>query len=158
MSIQSRFQRHYPGPFDYYAGSDGVDDTFEIHCLTSGEFVIAYHYWEAREEAERTIEIITALLNDSLGGNTAHHLQHISPNRRRQFVQNHPGPYFVKILYCEMEGILFGVTCRNTGKLVVSTNSRVSVIRSCTIARHIAALLNQTLANQELSATFATVG
>lgn len=45
-----RFTSLFPGPFDVRPNREGVDDTFEIYCLTTESVVTRNHYWEAEEE------------------------------------------------------------------------------------------------------------
>jgi hypothetical protein len=43
-----RFLARYPGPYAYVSGRDGVDDTFDVICLTTERHIASSHYWYDR--------------------------------------------------------------------------------------------------------------
>lgn len=61
-SVFQSFLEQFPGPYSFQAGSCGVDDTFDVFCETSGEFIIASHYWEEKQAAKDDATIITLAL------------------------------------------------------------------------------------------------
>lgn len=55
----SRREKH----FAYRPGQDGVDETFDIYCIHTGEEVASFHFWEERERCRRSARQLTAALN-----------------------------------------------------------------------------------------------
>ena len=51
------------GPFTYRRSTDGCDETFDVVSESTGEFVTAFHFWEAEEECESRARWVAAALN-----------------------------------------------------------------------------------------------
>ncbi|TWT35231.1 hypothetical protein KOR34_01190 [Posidoniimonas corsicana] len=153
--VSTLFHRSFPGPFDYFPSHDGVDETFELTCLTTDDFVIATHFWDEREWAETRIAVVAAVLNDSLGGEDEDFLAALNPQTLAHFRDQLPGPYFVKVEYCDYMGIQFCVNCRTSGETVIHTTQRYSALTACTVARNIAAVLNSAFLDDLIPAAIA---
>lgn len=57
------FFKDYPGPFDYAPDTNGVDRTFDVFGLKTGEYVTSASYCDEREWAEITAATLAAALN-----------------------------------------------------------------------------------------------
>ena len=51
------------GPYTYRRSTDGCDETIDVLSRTTGEHVVAVHFWEAEDEANAKAQWITASLN-----------------------------------------------------------------------------------------------
>lgn len=51
------------GPFTYRRSSDGCDETFDVVAVPTGEFVVAFHFWEEEERSEARARWLAAALN-----------------------------------------------------------------------------------------------
>ena len=45
-SISSAFRKLFPGPYDYFASTDGVDDTFVVSCQLTKKVIATVYYWD----------------------------------------------------------------------------------------------------------------
>ena len=52
-----------PKSFDYYPGTDGVDETFDIICHDTNQVVASFHFWTRREQCRRAARQLVAALN-----------------------------------------------------------------------------------------------
>ena len=98
--IKNFFEK-YPGPFSYYPGSSGVDETFDVVCTTTDSHIIASHYWEAKAAAELTAQSVAFALNMLSAGEALHW----STDRLLESVtwlhSKFPGPYSTQFVECE---------------------------------------------------------
>ena len=60
---QMRFKKRFPGPFTYQRGVDGVDETFDTFCVTSGNHLVSTYFWDAVELRENISAVVTAALS-----------------------------------------------------------------------------------------------
>ena len=140
LSIKWEFSHQFPGPFDYRAGRDGVDNTFDVFCLTTDQWIISTHYWEERLQAELVARIVSNALNFvalDLDRDTipSHLLRDLA-----QFQEEFLGPYVARREHCGYYGPLIEIACESTDACVLFAPAGPSVRMIC---RHVARCLNQ---------------
>lgn len=113
----NKFKSRFPGPFNSFPGSDGVDDTFDIICLTSDERVASVQYWDEVENALLISRVVSAALNAwQLTWDINHEL---AAEHLRDFRQSYPGPYACKKSECEYYGPIYFVYCEQTNSEIM---------------------------------------
>ena len=117
MSIfaNSRFKRRFPGPYDIRPSRDGVDDTFDIYCLETNEYIAATRYWDERERAYAAAYAIATALNVYI------HDLYLAEHRplMQQFYTFFPGPYRLTHGRCRFSSY-HSIECKTTGDDVIT--------------------------------------
>lgn len=102
----------FPGPFAYKAGTNGVDKTFDVYCVSTGQTIVSSTYWHEREPAEVIAFAITHALN-----------RHFYPLRSLtkrysklmlwMFPNWYPRPYKTQIVKHSSDHYEIGLACIN---------------------------------------------
>lgn len=90
------FLLKYPGPYSCHPGRDGVDETFEIYCDATHQYIYAAHYWEAKAEAKREALAVMLALEFVRRGFRLGQVEDVEmakPPEVREFLAKHPAPY-----------------------------------------------------------------
>ncbi|MFK7818105.1 MAG: hypothetical protein AB8G99_05270 [Planctomycetaceae bacterium] len=135
---QIRFLKRFPGPYAYSRGVDGVDETFDTHCVTTGNHLISTYFWEAEKLREEVSVIVTAALNrqaDWHGFIPSSFPQHWKSFRRR-----YPGPFAIGRDCCPGRGDFLDVYCTKSGESIIQSYGLDT--ESKLIANQIVAALN----------------
>ena len=131
-----------PGPFACFAGRDGVDETFDVFCLTTEDHVVSTYFWEAREACRVVTEVVTFALNRFAG----HDIDDSFDSKDIvNFRHEYSGPYSIRKNRCEGRGPCFEVYCRSTNRGIVDRYGRSRFDRQ--IAKAIARSLNRLLSS-----------
>jgi hypothetical protein len=134
-----RFRVRFPGPYHYAPGRDGVDETFDVYCLTSEQHLCSFYYWFERQRAELEARLITVALNLPLLGEI--YPCGITPDEISAFCQRYAGPYVSRRSHCEYRGPGYEVADRSGDDPVVFVPGRNRQTRLVT--RQIASALNR---------------
>ena len=137
----AQFFQQYPGPFEYYLGSDGVDATFDVECMTADSHIISAHYWEEKVDAELVANCVTFALNMmSLGEDREWRTEELSSSVR-QFQEAYPGPFGT--IRCEGQYTAANnVICLSTRQTVIADGRRGLDKEGLTVINTVAAALN----------------
>lgn len=130
------FRKLFPGPFNYRRDEDGVDETYDIYCSTTGKHVISTYFWVDSLALELEIQVICAALNHPLKFNNKPMLD-IHERDRLLYFGFCPGPFTISPCHCDMRG---------SGWDVVSESKQYSVITSYETPQ-IAQLIAQSIAD-----------
>ena len=115
--LSKKFGKRFPGPFGYRPGEDGVDDTFDVSCMTTGEHIVSTYYWEEREHAELVAKVVTACLE--IRRDEEHPLCSVSFDEGYRFLQLYPGKIIVTPDECEGKGPFLDVKCSYNDSSIV---------------------------------------
>ena len=141
MLLKRQFQKRYPGPFTYLEGRDGVDDTFDVLCLTSGQHLASTYYWKNRETALMHAATVSFALNAYLfDDDTALSLDEIG--LLQQFLCQYPGPYRSQREFCDYRGPGYSTVSSPTGEHLISVYGGYFHRQTRSIARTITKALN----------------
>jgi hypothetical protein len=141
-----RFLARYPGPYTYVAGRDGVDDTFDVICLTTERHIASTFYWDDRLPCELIARVVTEALNAMLARDAGENEPFSPPLSDRElaaFRGMHPGPYHTAPDHCEYRGNIESVDCVTSDDSVISVYDREFRGQARLVTRQIAAALNQ---------------
>lgn len=138
------FLSRFPGPYCYQAGRDGVDDTFDIICLKSGQHIAATYYWSERRACELIAHIVCHALNamhvesDDYSPFTD---EQVTECERQMFCGMHRPPFASREFHCEYRGFGNEVFCvRNEASVICIYETDAAMI-----ADQIATSLNELL-------------
>ena len=65
--LLTKIARHYYGPYEIVAGTDGCDKTFDIYCMTTQTYLLSVAYWEDEQWALSEAKAIVAFMNSQSG-------------------------------------------------------------------------------------------
>jgi len=138
-SIQEErlFDVIYLGPFGYDEGRDGVDDTFDVFCLSRNKQVISTYYWNERERAELVAQVVSVALNRRYPGTWVVH-----EGDCERFLNQFPGPYYFRSETCEYRGPCELICSEGTEEAVIAAYE-ASKARAKLIATEITSALNE---------------
>lgn len=129
------FQAQFPGPFHYSRGVDGVDDTYDIYCNTTGRYVISNYFWVDSPALELEIRLICTALNTLVGKCEPPAI--MSHERdRAMYLSHRPGPFLASPCECNMRGSGWDVVCLTTKQSVIASYA----------SEHSARILSQAIA------------
>jgi hypothetical protein len=149
ISLKRDFQKRFPGPFTYFEGRDGVDDTFDVHCLTSDQTIVSTYYWDERQTALRQAAAISFALNAYLLTSDTI----MSPEDAallQQFLAEYPGPYRSEREFCEYRGPGYRIVSGPHDEHVIAVYGGYFHRQTRSIARMITQALNA-LPNSDLA-------
>jgi hypothetical protein len=145
-------QLQFKGPFSYHAGTNGVDETFDVFCTKTNSHVISTNYWYHRLDAEVLAIIITHALN-----------REFRPTRTRfnappslllrLFRDANPGPYRVRLFEDGHGDLEIGIAGRTLDSLLVSERIDETSTEVRSYFRWLADVLNRALGYPETSKT-----
>ena len=116
----NRFVRKFPGPFHYQPGEDGVDHTFNVICINTGELIVSTYYWEARQEAKAVAKLVADALNASCGWP-----EFVKDDPDTETIAAiFPGPFMIRSASCDYRGPLVEVICQTTHDQLVGVYER----------------------------------
>ena len=139
------FKRRYPGPFGAFHGSDGVDATFDVACLTTDKRIVSTYYWDDEKGARFTADIVAAALNYTNGDShwpLKQYLTQVLGTDLADFFEDHPGPFKTNRDRCPMHGELYNIRCQSSGTSVIQRVDFDSLRNAKQTAVHIAQSLN----------------
>lgn len=114
--VTKKFKSLFPGPFDVRRSTDGVDETFEVYCLTTDQLVVANYFWEAESERfQESLAMATALnvlLHEGL-------VCREGADSLELLLGQHPGPYRMRRARCNYRGGLWEVYSQDTNVSLV---------------------------------------
>lgn len=133
-----RFLNRFPGPYDYQRGVDGVDETFDVVCVSKGRHVIFTYFWDEVQRCEQIASVVTSALNRQAGwyGFVPRSFE----DHYVAFQQTYPGPYSVRREFCPGRGPLQGVYCTTMEEAIIDSYGDDREARQ--IAMHVAMSLN----------------
>lgn len=142
-SINTSFFERFPGPYWVEPGTDGVDDTFDIMCRSTGHRIIASTYWYEEEQAKLVADVVTLALELS-----APYVHRATANgtiysKLRRFQEMHQGPYFCKEYIHDSDTAEIGVASPFRDVLIISTVATPGDEEARQIVGHIATALNR---------------
>ncbi|MCC7336548.1 MAG: hypothetical protein IT422_15770 [Pirellulaceae bacterium] len=109
--LTAKFLKEFPGPYDVRPSRDGVDDTFEIYCLTTGAFLAATYFWDAEQERyTEAMAVATAL-------NYMFHEELVFEDGLaclKNILNDRPSPYLLSRDACEYRGGCWQVTSKGS--------------------------------------------
>lgn len=105
------FTNRFPGPFAIARNHDGVDETYDIYCLSSENFIAATYFWEDEQASYMEADAIATALNLSLHPET---VGADEKTRCLEFLLQSALPITVKSSKCPYRGPCWDVLC-NTG-------------------------------------------
>lgn len=135
------FLKRFPGPFAYQPGSCGVDETFDLICESTQQFIIATHFWNERITSELITKVVCAALANVQGSNGDNTDASLSDLEEAAFLGMYPGPFTYGSFRHDFEGEGWEVLCHATGKSLIHAHGDDTRF----IAVHIADALNRTL-------------
>jgi hypothetical protein len=135
------FLQRFPGPYSFEPGTDGVDNTFDIYCRTSGERIISACYWEARDAATLNATVLTHALEYSRLKTRNMRISQSLQNALAKFATNYPGPYYCKEYHHSECMAEIGVASQQASSMIVS----LLTIPGCHDSRQIAWYLAHSL-------------
>ncbi len=65
--LLAKIARHYYGPYEIVAGTDGCDKTYDIYCMTTQTYLLSVAYWEDQQWALSEAKAIVAFMNSQSG-------------------------------------------------------------------------------------------
>ena len=142
----TRFLAHYPGPFAYQDGSDGVDATFDVYCRKTGKHIVSTFYWDDRLPCELEARVITELLNGLLGEAESYlrpFPHHLSDRETAAFRGMHSGPFMSAKCKCDYRGNGYEVRSEKTGDCFLFVYDRSFRGQARLVTTVIADLLNE---------------
>ncbi len=87
--LNPQFSKIYPGPFRYSPGSDWVNSTFDVYCISTEQHVLSTFYWDERERAELVAYVLTCALEFCHSD-----CKDLDLQEWKAFRQIYPGPYY----------------------------------------------------------------
>ena len=97
------------GPFDFFDGSDGADDTLNIRCLSTDRWILALYYW-GLEELPSKVPIARAITTALNLQAEQFQPQGLTSMEWSLFFTEYSAPFSVRKLMCEHEGPMFQIT------------------------------------------------
>lgn len=119
LQLSPDFMSLFPGPYFYCPGNDGVDSTFDVMCIASGEHIASVYYWEERLTSELIARVISESLNALLPIARADSLSESKPLSQWEvaaFRGMHAGPYRASAMHCGYRGHGYEVLCDATSE------------------------------------------
>jgi hypothetical protein len=143
MSYLSKrnFYRRFPGPFSYREGRDGVDDTFDVFCLTTNAYLLSSYYWAERGRAELEVRIACLALNAPLLGK----ISSDAVDDVITFYQQYRAAYASRRTFCDYRGPGYEVYSQWNDECVIDLPRRTRLNRL--VARRLASALNALFAS-----------
>lgn len=141
--ITRQFSKHLPGPYSVRASSDGVDNTFEVFCLSTNNAIVAAHYWDERDHAFLIARTISAALNEHLHGI----MFELGGDTLAIFQEAYPGPFRALKETHEFLGAIFCIDCVTTERGLIEIDGYLSKPSDRFIAKQIVFALNNTVAS-----------
>lgn len=135
------FFNQFPGPFESYPSSDGVDETVEVRCSTTNAFIIAAQFWEERTTSELIAQSIKFALNMLASAETQSWAAHQLPEHLQWFQARFSGPYATG--FTDFEPLpSFDIKCLSTQSNFIHVDQSGSDREDRMIVETIAAALN----------------
>ena len=132
-SISPAFRKLFPGPYGYFASTDGVDDTFVVCCRSTKNEIAATYYWDDHLPNELVARVTSQALCDLIDEN--HDDQRsLSSSELKMFRAIYPGPYGYRRIKCPMRGVGYEVYCKCTGSDVIGRYGRGGLMVTSQIA------------------------
>ena len=141
-ATRNSFTSRYPGPYAVHPGTDGVDNTFDIICSSTGDRIIAATYWEAEEEALLIACVVTLALEMARRAKRPTHFSHATKAKLNQFMSRHPGPYSHKQFVDDMRAEI-GVAVKEGSSLLLSFVTHPDDPQAIADAHYMATALNR---------------
>ncbi len=143
--IVSKFLDHYPGPYKYQGGTDGVDNTFDIYCSGSGNHIASMFYWDDRLPSEVIAKLITESLNATNPENDSHPKvagESMSEREIAMFRGMYSGSYRSVAAHCDYRGPGYEVLSGTVAESVVFVYDRAFRGQAKLVSEQIAVALN----------------
>ena len=137
------FLKRFPGPYSFHPGTDGVDNTFDIYCLTTGSHIIAATYWYEVEQAELVAAVVTLALEMSRQPDAQASTRPETDAKLKAFERQHPGPYLCKEFVYDNVMAEIGVASFSEDSLIISSLDIPHDTEARQTAWHIANSLNR---------------
>lgn len=136
------FLKHYPGPYGHNQGTDGTENTFDLHCTRTNKNIISTYYWYKDVIPERDIRIVAAALQSLHHGIVWPFEIESHYKLFESFVADYPGPFDARHIV-GASWPAWEVFCKSTDQCVIYDPAESDEVHARKLAEHIAFALNE---------------